>query len=274
MHGFFLPLTEPLGMVWFLMFAGLCWLLARRHWRSAIWLGIPTFLLFLIGSTPVAEMIVGAAEGRWKGNAETLKAEMLKGADALTYRRSDAPVADAVVMLGGGYYVSDRDLYGFALCDGGARVVTALELLRTEKASALVLGGGLPVAGRPDVTAPSLLEHWVAAWGLASSAGVVTNLGTCMNTHDEAVQFRKLEEAYHWRKVLLVTSALHMPRSVALFKKLGIVVEPVARDFKVYGVPGARLSFSPFPRQNRFQVLGLYLHEKIGWWVYRVRGWV
>lgn len=244
-------------MVWFLMLAGLGWLVARRHWRSAIWLGLPTFLIFLLGSTPVAEMIVGAAEGRW---ARPGLAEVPKG--------------DAVLVLGGGYYLSDQDPYGFALCDGGTRVLTALELLRTEKASALVLGGGLPVPGRPNVTAPSLLESWIVTWGLARTAGVVTNLGTCANTHDEAVQFRKLQRAYGWRKVLLVTSALHLPRAVALFKKQGIAVEPVACDFKVFGVPGAGRRFSLFPAQGRFQVLGLYLHEQIGWWVYRARGWV
>ena len=254
-------------MVWFLMFAGLCWLVARRHWSGAIWLGIPTSLLFLFGSTPVAETLVAAEERPW---ASALRSP----SSVLRPPSSDPPASVAVLMLGGGYYVSDRDPYGFALCDGGTRILTALELLRTEKASALVLGGGLPVPGRPEVSAPSLLENWVLAWGLARTAGVVTNLGTCMNTHDEAVQFRKLEEAYHWRKVLLVTSALHMPRSVALLKKQGIEVEPVACDFKVYGVPGGRLSFSFFPRQRRFEVLGLYLHEKIGWWVYLLKGWV
>ncbi len=31
---------------------------------------------------------------------------------------------------------------------------------------------------------------------------------------------------------------------------------------------------SPFPRQHRLELLSLYLHEQIGWWVYRWRGWV
>jgi uncharacterized SAM-binding protein YcdF (DUF218 family) len=179
-----------------------------------------------------------------------------------------------VVVLGGGYYVSDRDSYGFGFCDAATRLLAGVELARRENASALVLGGALPVLGRPDVTAPSLLQRWIASWGLLKTGVLVTNLGICMNTHDEAEQFRKLEKAYLWRKVLLVTSALHMPRSLALFKKQGIDADPVACDFKVYGVPRARFSFSFFPTESRFQMLGLYLHEKIGWWVYRLRGWV
>jgi uncharacterized SAM-binding protein YcdF (DUF218 family) len=239
------------------MFASLCWLLARRQWKSAIWLGSTTFVIFLFGSTPLVEAIVSAAE------SQSVAGSLM-----------EVPRGDAVVVLGGGYYVSDKDPHGFALSEGGTRILAALELLRREKAPALVLGGGLPVPGQPGLSAPALLEKWVVSSGLARTAEVITNLGVCRNTYEEAVQFRKLQSVYGWRKVLLVTSALHMPRSLALFKKQGIEAEPVVCDFKVYGVPGARFPLSPFPRQRRFEILGLYLHEKIGWWVYRMRGWI
>ena len=60
---FFNPLTEPLGGIWLLMGLGVLWMLWRRQWHSAGWLGGPVVVLFVFGSTPVAEMIVGAAEG-------------------------------------------------------------------------------------------------------------------------------------------------------------------------------------------------------------------
>jgi hypothetical protein len=47
----------------------------------------------------------------------------------------------------------------------------------------------------------------------------------------------------------------------------------VAADFQVLGVP-QDLSCSLFPRQQRLVLLSLYLHEKIGWGVYRARGWL
>jgi uncharacterized SAM-binding protein YcdF (DUF218 family) len=118
-----------------------------------------------------------------------------------------------------------------------------------------------------------VLQDWVARWGLVSGAGAITNLGICFTTRDEAVAFKKLKEGQGWQKIILVTSALHLRRSEALFRKLGIEVIPVAADFEVLGVPQDS-HFSPFPRQGRFRLLALYLHEKIGWWVYRVRGWV
>jgi len=81
-----------------------------------------------------------------------------------------------------------------------------------------------------------------------------------------------LMQSNQWTSVLLVTSALHMPRSVALFKKQGLAVEPVSCDFRAYGTP--KPVFSIFPSLGNFELLALYTHEKIGWLVYKLRGWI
>jgi uncharacterized SAM-binding protein YcdF (DUF218 family) len=74
--------------------------------------------------------------------------------------------------------------------------------------------------------------------------------------------------------VILVTSAMHMPRAVAVFAAQGIAVAPFACDFEAYGVPSRQGDFSPFPREIRFRILSHCLREKISWWLYRARGWV
>ena len=302
MNQFFTPLTEPVGALWCLMLLGVLWLLCRRQWRSAIWLGLPTVLLFVIGSTPLAEKLVASEESQWDGGAG-LRDYGTKGSDTSPYplperggegigsqlspAREVPPITspgsvsafphtapfDAVVALGGGERVSQHDLLGFAMEDGGSRVLTAIQLVRSGQAKILVLGGSWPMPGRRDVPSMCVVQDWVTAWGLAG--GAVTNLGICINTHDEAVAFRKLAQSQGWSRVMLVTFALHLRRAVALFAKQGIAVTPVAADFQVLGVPPDwALTFSPFPREHRFFLLSLYLHEKIGWWVYRARGWV
>jgi uncharacterized SAM-binding protein YcdF (DUF218 family) len=302
MKQLFIPLTEPLGAIWLLMALGVVWLLLRRQWRSALWLGIPTALVFLLGSTSIAESLVAAEERPWaSGLGPPSSVLRLPSSDAPA---ADAPTADAVVALGGGDRISRHDILGFAISDGGSRMLTAIELVRSGKARTLVLGGGWPMPDEPvgrrtedrgpktdhgprttdygttedggrNAALPSMgvLQDWVARWGLVSGAGAITNLGICFTTRDEAVAFKKLKEGQGWQKIILVTSALHLRRSEALFRKLGIEVIPVAADFEVLGVPQDS-HFSPFPRQGRFRLLALYLHEKIGWWVYRVRGWV
>jgi len=74
MNQFFAPLAEPVGALWCLMVLGVLWLLCRRQWRSAFWLGMPTVLLFIIGSTPLAEKLVASEESQWAGGAEEEKA--------------------------------------------------------------------------------------------------------------------------------------------------------------------------------------------------------
>ncbi|MGO8698209.1 MAG: YdcF family protein, partial [Limisphaerales bacterium] len=176
------------------MVLGVVWLIWRRKWRSAVWLGVPAIPIFLIGSTPLVNAIVARAE----------RPQALGGINRLAE-------ADVVVALGGGYYLSENDLFGFSVTDGGSRVLTALELVRRGKAKALVLGGSVPLAGKPGVVATSLVQDWILASGVTTVA--VTNLGLCANTHDEALRFKELSTQRGWRKVILVTSALHVPRA-------------------------------------------------------------
>ena len=71
MSQFISPLTEPIGALWGLMVLGVLWLLIRRQWRSAIWLGFPTAVLFILGSTPLAEKLVASEERQWAGAGMT-----------------------------------------------------------------------------------------------------------------------------------------------------------------------------------------------------------
>lgn len=260
MKQFVLPLFEPLGATWTLMTFSLAYLLCRKQWRSGIWLGVPTLLIFLVGSTPLAEALVAAAERPWATSS----------IEAQSHRFNDGSPFDAVVVLGGGCDVSAHDLYGFVLNAGGSRALTGVEVVRLNKAKNLVLGGSEPVDEATDSPVMARVGRWIDAWGLVSVP--LMTLGTCRNTHEEAVAFKKLQTERHWKQAALVTSALHMRRSAGAFRKEGVEVVPVACDFQVFGVPPLR--FSIFPHQERFRLLSLFMHEKIGWWYYRWKGWV
>lgn len=331
MKEFFLPLTEPVGAVWAVMAAGVVWLLCKRQWKGAVWLGSPTVVLFLLGSTPLIEGIVGREEGmvgrgQWvtdKGLRTTdhgpwTTDQRPKTADSSPPTTSQGPrttdnglqpggdespgstvyglrstvppggptvpvqgsplvapsihsPGDAVLVLGGGVRMSEFDRFGFAPRDAFARIFSGIQLVREGRARTLVLGGSYPYPGKPELPSFLAVEDWMGQWGLTTA--VVTNLGICYNTHDEALAFKSLYETQGWKSVILVTSALHMKRSVALFQKLGITVEPATADFEVYGV-SQDSRFSIFPRLHRFRLWGLYLHEQVGWWVYAMKGWV
>jgi uncharacterized SAM-binding protein YcdF (DUF218 family) len=82
-------------------------------------------------------------------------------------------------------------------------------------------------------------------------------------------------------RVLLVTSALHMPRSLAIFKKQGITAIPAATDFHIVEDTltlaqttwqGNLLSW--VPQTENLHYLTRALKEYVGLLVYRLKGWL
>jgi uncharacterized SAM-binding protein YcdF (DUF218 family) len=79
-----------------------------------------------------------------------------------------------------------------------------------------------------------------------------------------------------------VTSALHMPRSVALFRHLGIEVIPAPTDFTVTQAGWDNLfAFEPqsfliniLPNASSLGLTTNALKEYLGLIVYRMRGWL
>lgn len=248
-------LFDPLALLWLGLCCSAAWLGWKRRWHNAALIGSPAVLLFLLGSLPWPEAMVAAREAPY---AERNVA--------------NAPAADAVIMLGGILDPSSHDPFGFALRAGSQRLVAAVEVVRQGKAQALVLGGSGSIPGRPNEPAASLLCDWARHWKLGPAE--ILDLGVCQNTHDEAVRLKQLKTERGWKQITLVTSALHMQRAEAAIRHLNGPVGIVACDFRVYGVKQEPWKSFPFPQTERLHLLKDYLHELVGVWVYRWRGWI
>jgi len=106
--------------------------------------------------------------------------------------------------------------------------------------------------------------------------------GRSQNTYEDALYCAELLSEKGVQRVLLVTSAMHMPRSVALFEKQGIEVVPAPTDFKVTEAIWADLTggtpqeiiISFIPNVSNLSLTSAALKEYLGFWVYRLRGWV
>jgi len=260
---FLTPLFQPVGFVWFLLLLLAAWLLRKKQRRAAAGALAIAAVISLFGSTMLASRLLASLEEPYARSGQTAA------------NIADLPPADAVVMLGGAHRPSKFGAFGLDLTVAGDRAITALEILRQKKAGVLVLGGnGYLQKGEKRVDA-ELLQQWFAAWHLSDAP--VMNLGINANTHDEALKAAALAREHGWQRVILVTSACHMRRAEGLFRKLGVPVIPVACDFQAYdggGVEPLTYDVSPFPRIEGFSKLSVYLHETLGWIVYRWRGWL
>jgi len=99
-------------------------------------------------------------------------------------------------------------------------------------------------------------------------------------TAEEARDIGKLGRQRGWKQVLLVTSAFHMPRSLATFRqRSGLTVVPVACDYQLpgrahYGQPTAGNTLrSLLPEAEALYLSSLALKEHLGLAIYRLRGW-
>ena len=98
------------------------------------------------------------------------------------------------------------------------------------------------------------------------------------NTYENAVNVRKIMEERGIRQVLLVTSAMHMPRSLFTFKRQGIDPIPAPTDFLISDYELQQLRdnsqsrlLSLLPDASNLQLFTLALKEYIGWIVYYLR---
>lgn len=252
-----LLLIEPVGFLWACLLVLTLALVRRRLWRLATLSAFVVVAITVIGSTGLPGAMLASLERPYAG----VKIDAL-------------PVCDAVVMLGGGTEPSRYEVGTLHFNQAGDRVLMAVELIRLGKAPVLVLGGaGAPLDGEVKVEA-DLLARLLAEWKLTPAPTTVVSLGQCSSTRDEAARVMKLANERGWKRVLLVTSANHMRRASAVFQTTGVSVVPAPCGFLT------EVSTSPsppgwhIPTWHGFAKISTWLHEQVGWWMYRSRGWL
>jgi uncharacterized SAM-binding protein YcdF (DUF218 family) len=178
-----------------------------------------------------------------------------------------------VVVLGGSAHVSSNNILGLEFGDAADRIVTGIALVRRGKGRVLVLsGGGRSILHGTGVPAEvQRARDWIRSWDLAPVP--VEVLDWCLDTHGEALRHAKLARNNGWKRIILVTSAWHMKRSVAAFRKAGMEVVPVACDFRgISSLSEPRLL--PFvPCTGSLRLLDLWAEETLGYAYYRLRSW-
>src|SRR3990172_8779662 len=141
------------------------------------------------------------------------------------------PPVDAIVILGGGTMSLEYPRPTVEINGAGDRVLYGGQLFRQGLAPLIVVtGGNLPWSDNISDPAQDMRELLVEM-GVPTEAILVE--GDSDNTYENAVLTRELLEPLGIDSILLVTSAMHMPRSVPLFEKQGFDVIPAPTDFNV-----------------------------------------
>ena len=180
----------------------------------------------------------------------------------------EMPAADAIVVLGGN--TANNRPNWFESYDpetAVARIDRAAELYRAGRAPRVVLSGG---ALEGDVSEAQGMAHGLRQMGVPESALLLENHSR--NTYENAGLTRERLEQNGIRTVLVVTSALHMPRAMAVFHKQGVAVVAAPNPPQIVLPPDPALR-KWWPDARTMDASRSIIKEYVGLMVYRLRGW-
>jgi len=243
----------PAGLVLLLCLVT-AWLAFRAKARAAGFAALcAAFILYVAASPIVANRLMVSLENK----APT---------------PGDYAPAAAIVLLGGGmapYLPAHRHPQTNA---SGDRVLHAARLWKVDLAPVIVATGGYItlMTDAPGTEADLYARLLIDLFGVPDSA--VIRMGRSRTTHEDAVLTAKLFEERGLKKdILLVTTASHMPRAAALFRKQGFSVQIAPTDFRGDTEPAFKF-YRLLPSGAALSETTAAMHEIIGTWAYRAMG--
>jgi uncharacterized SAM-binding protein YcdF (DUF218 family) len=229
----------PIGIVTILLL-----LAAWKKWR---WVGIAAIVVLLGSSTGVV------------ANALLRPLENLYPARSI----ASVPVVDAVLVLGGIMSPVKEPGLTPEWSESVERFQAGVEIVRREKARLLLF------TGDARGSEGSALQREAVERGLPREQIAV--IGAVGNTADEAEQLRRYAAQHGIKRVLLVTSAWHMPRSMQLFKRAGVEIIAFPVDYRA--LPNHGLPYLDWiPTASSLEKTELALRERYGMAFYTVFG--
>ena len=248
------PLVHPLGLAAVLWAAAalLRWRGRTAAARRALLGGVA---VVLAASNPLAaSLLLGSLESRYPPAPV-----------------EEYPRVDAIVVLGGSTLPPLPPRLEVEVTGSFDRVLHGLRLLRAGRAPRLILSGGaIPWLAGTDLPEAERMARLAAEYGVQPDELLLESRSR--NTRENAVETGRLLRERGMNRILLVTSARHMPRAAAVFRKAGIDCVPAPTDFRIAARP-----FSPWrllPDMEALDASSRAVKEYAGLAVYRLRGWL
>lgn len=242
----------PLNLCIALLVIGAILFITRRR-KTGLFLAFCGIAWALFWSLPASSLWAG-------GRLEQLYPHTLP--DAL-------PQAQAIVVLGGHTANSRHNWFEpYNAENASPRIDTAAVLYQTRRAPHIILSGA---ALEGSVSEAEMMAKLLRQKGVPDDALILETRS--YTTYENAVFTRATLDEHDMNRVLLVTSALHMPRAMAVFRKQGIgaIAAPSRPQIVVPDDP----SFSFWqPNARALAASRSIVKEYVALMVYWLRGWI
>jgi uncharacterized SAM-binding protein YcdF (DUF218 family) len=227
------------------------------------------------GLTITALIILWLGSNRWVSYA------LARSLEWRNLPPESTPHAEVIVLLGGGTESRDYPRPMTEVNSAGDRVLYAAQLYHDGAAPFILASGGNVSFRSIQSSSPAEdMQNILLLTGVPSDA--IWLQPDSENTHDDAVYSAQMLEEKGINEIILVTSAMHMPRAKALFEAQGLTVIPAPVDFTVTE-QNWKSTFQPnfgeaiinlLPNSSALGLTTNALKEYLGMLIYSLRGWL
>lgn len=180
---------------------------------------------------------------------------------------------NSIAILLGGYASYDETIMRTELQSSGDRLYQTLRLNGLKNFEYILLNGGSGSLTTPHLREANYVYADLVKMGFSESKLLVE--ANSKNTHQNAVEALKLlkEKGLEHKPLVLITSAYHMPRALACFKKVGLNPMPFAVNRK----SGPRKFYFDhlfIPQAWIINDWNFLMREMVGYTVYKVMGYI
>ena len=179
---------------------------------------------------------------------------------------SEVEKADAIVVLSGMVRtIQTNEVLSYEFSESVDRIFAGIDLFKENKAPSLILTRGtVPWSvGKPE---GEYLQDIAIKYGVPRKNILLTE--NVQNTDQEAKSVKKIL-TIDAPKVILVTSAFHMPRAQKVFEEVGIRIVPFPVDFRN---ASSKLTFMHFmPSAKSIWETSFFVKEMIGRTYYNLK---
>jgi uncharacterized SAM-binding protein YcdF (DUF218 family) len=180
----------------------------------------------------------------------------------------ETPNADAMIVLGGSLSPPVNPRKFSQLSNTSNRFWLASKLYKAKKADYIILSGGNVFEHNGVKPESHYIKEWLLNSGIPESAILIDDKSR--TTRENALETQKILNVKQAKTALLITSAIHMPRSLQLFSELDTNIIPTPSDLMVtdYNNPSI---LRIIPSSGALNLTTQSLHEYYGMWAETIK---
>jgi uncharacterized SAM-binding protein YcdF (DUF218 family) len=243
----------PLGLALILIAAGIVMVFRKRPALGRALVIFAGVELYVFSSDPLSYVLVRSLESAYNPSGSF-------------------PAASAIVLLCGGEVPALPPRVFEEVNDAGDRILYAARLIKQKAAPCLIISGGSVPFMRETGGSLARVNRSLLTGPLSIDSSVILLEQRSRNTGENAAFTKKMLDSLSLPPaVILVTSAMHMRRAAALFKKAGCSVYPAPTDYHA-DVPFRLNPVYMFPNASALYNSTCALHEIYGIIAYKLLG--